>query len=489
MHSTEQLKADLKKWQTPALAAGVLGLAATAGAFFMMKGSKDTATFFWQMYLMSFLVVAALTLGSLGLMLIGHLATGRWLHFIQRPAEAAAKNIFYLILLAAGLWFGRGYIYQEWINRHDAHDPAKPQKLVPFNPNDAIKRVYAVDHAGADEHGKKDDAHTKKEEAHGKKDGAAHDAHGEHHPYEVKRDEQGRLIDHTVHHTFPVEAHNRLKHAYMTDCSWTIRLGVVLALYALMATLLTRWSRKQQDTQGGEPYGLYQRRLSGPGIIVFGLAATVLAFDLLVAIDRKWFSSIYGAITFVSFGLTATAFMAMLTCKLREYEPYANMTNRHSHDIGTFMFAFTVLWTYMQAAQLVIIWNGNLIEETSFYFRRIEGNWPIVGWILFFCAFIIPFFLLLNQPLKQNKKTLAMIGAWVFIFRYVDWFWEITPWFNGTPTFHWMMITAPVGMVGLWFFLFLRNFIANPAPVKTDSRFADMLYNDSAQAALKANHH
>jgi hypothetical protein len=479
MHSTEQLKADLKKWQTPALAAGVLGLAATAGAFFMLKGSKETATFFWQMYLMSFMVVAALTLGSLGLMMIGHLATGRWLHFIQRPAEAAAKNVFYLIILAVGLWFGRSYLYQEWINR--GHGGSVPQAQVPFNHADAIKIQHESIHGA--EHADASTAHGAKDES------AAHDAHGGEHKYEVKRDAEGRLIDQTFHRAFPVEVHNRLKHAYMTDHNWTIRLGAVLVIYAILATLLTRWSRKQQETQGGEPYGVYQRRLSGPGIIIFALAATVLAFDLLVAIDRKWFSSIYGAITFVSFGLTATSFMAMFTCKLREYEPYANMTNRHSHDIGTFMFAFTVLWTYMNAGQLVIIWNGNMIEETSFYFRRIAGNWPVIDWILFFCAFIIPFFLLLNQPLKQNKKTLAMIGAWVFFFRYVDWFWEITPWFNGTPTFHWMMITAPVGMVGIWFFLFLRNFISNPVPVKTDARFGDMLYNESAQTALKAHHH
>lgn len=489
MHSSEQLKADLKKWQTPALAAGVLGLAATAGAFFMLKGHEESLTFFWQMYLMAFMVVAALTLGSLGLILLGHLATGRWLHFIQRPAEAAAKNIFYLILLAVGLWFGRGHLYQEWINRHDANDPSKPQALVPFNPDHAIKRVGAHDaHGGHDAHGAKDqhlavDDHAKKDDhatadAHGKKDD-----HGGHHAWEFTG------TDKTFHHTFPVEAHNRLKHAYMTDASWTLRGICVLAIYALMIVLLTKWSRKQQDTKGGEPYGVYQRRLSGPGIIIFALAATVLAFDLLVAIDRKWYSSIYGAITFVSFGLTATAFMAMFFCKLRDYEPYASMTNRHSHDIGTFMFAFTVLWTYMNAGQLVIIWNGNMIEETSFYFRRIAGNWPIVDWILFICAFIIPFFLLLNQPLKQNKKTLAMIGAWVFIFRYVDWYWEITPWFNDTPRFHWMMITAPVGMVGVWFFLFLKNFIANPAPISTDARFQEMLYDDTAKAALKGHHH
>lgn len=406
-HTSEQLKADLKKWQTPALIAGVAGLAATAGGYFTMGDDKG---FFWEIYLMSFFVCTALTLGSLGFLLISHLATGRWFHFIQRPLEAGAKNIWYVFILAAGIWAGRSHLYHEWINRHEG---SAPQALIPM--------------------------------------GEGHEVH-------------------------PIEAFNRAKHAYMTDQMWTLRIVVCFALWSLLIFLLTRWSKKQAETTGGEPWGIMQRRLSGVGIIIFGLTCTVLAYDLLVALNAKWYSSIYGAITFVSFGLTTLAFLGMFMCKVRKFEPYnLHMTNRHSHDIGTMMFAFTVLWTYMQAGQLVIIWNGNMIEETSFYFRRIENGWVAVDWILFLCAFIIPFLLLLNQPLKRNRRTLAIIGAWVFIMRYVDWYWEIVPWFRGL-SFHWVMITAPVGMVGLWFFLFLRNFVANPLPVKTDARMQAFVY-------------
>lgn len=432
-HSSEQLQADLKKWQMPSLIAGAAGLAATAGAYFTMGADKGL---FWEIYLMAFMVIAALSLGSLGFLLISHLATGRWFHFIQPALTAGARTIPYLLILFAGVWMGRGHLYQEWINR--GHGGNVPQCQVPINPADFVKV----------------------EGAHEEHAEAAHGGHAA-----------------EAHHAHPIEAFNRAKHAYLTDAMWQTRAGICFAIWITMATLLTVWSNKQRATAGGEPWGVYQRRLSGPGIVIFGLSTTVLAFDLLVALNAKWFSSIYGAITFVSFGLTTLAFLSMFMCKVRDYEPYRIlMTSRYSHDIGTMMFAFTVLWTYMQAGQLIIIWNGNLIEETSFYLRRITGAWVQVDQFLFLFAFIAPFLLLLNQPLKRNKKILAWIGAWVFLMRYVDWYWEITPWFRGV-TFHWSMITAPVGMLGVWFFLFLRNFIQNPVPVKTDARLQKFLYD------------
>lgn len=458
-HSHEKLKADLKKWQMPALIAGVVGLAATAGAYATMGSEKG---FFWEVYLMSFMLVAALTLGSLGFLLLSHLATGRWFHFIQPALAAGAKNILYLMILFAGVWAGRGHLYQEWINR--GHGGNVPQADIPFNPADflVVKSAQAEHAAGAAKAG------------HAGKAG-----HAEQAGHAAEQAGHAAAAGHAAeaHHPHPIEAFNRAKHAYMTDTMWQTRVGICFALWIVLIYLLTTWQKKQADTAGGEPWGVLQRRLSGVGIILFGLSSTVLAFDLLVALNAKWFSSIYGAITFVSFGLTTLAFLGMFMCKVRDYEPYRiYMTSRYSHDIGTMMFAFTVLWTYMQAGQLIIIWNGNMIEETLFYLKRMEHGWVQVDWFLFLCVFIAPFLLLLNQPLKRNKNSLAVIGAWVFLMRYAVWYWEIVPWFRGV-TFHWVLITAPVGMVGLWFFLFLRNFIAHPLPVKTDERLRKFLYD------------
>lgn len=403
--SHDKLKAALGKLQMPALIAGVAGSAATAAGFFMADAPGKEL--FWEIYLMAFLMCLGLSGGSLGFLLISNLATGRWFHFVQRPLEAAAKNLLFCAVLFAGVWVGRTHLYHEWINRHA---DGLPQSKV------------------------------------------------------------------SIHH-HPVETFNAAKHWYMTDTGWQIRSVITFAIWIGLAFVLTTWSRKQDGTPGGEPWGKRMRIFSGAGILLFGLSGTTLVFDLLVALNAGWYSSIYGVMTLVSFGLTTLAFLALITNLMRDYEPYnRHMTNRHSHDIGTMMFAFTVLWTYMQAGQLIIIWNGNLLEETIFYIKRLENGWRAVDVALFLGAFVIPFLLLLSQPLKRNKKILAAIAIWVIAMRYFDWYWEILPWFRPV-TFHWLMVTAPLGMLGLWFALFVRNLKANPAPCHNDPRFQNLVYN------------
>ena len=325
-HDHSKLKAAIGRLQMPALIAGVVGSAATVAGFFM--ADEQGRELFWEVYLMAFLMCLGLSAGSLGFLLISNLATGRWFHFVQRPLEAAAKNLLYCAVLFAGVWVGRTHLYHEWINRHE---DGKPQALIP------------------------------------------------------------------IHH-HPIEEFNMAKHWYMTDEGWKVRSIITFALWIGLMLLLTTWSKKQDQTPGGEPYGKRMRILSGVGILAFGLSGTALAYDLLVALNAYWYSSIYGVMTLVSFGLTTLAFLALITNLMRDHEPYnVLMTNRHSHDIGTMMFAFTVLWTYMQAGQLIIIWNGNLLEETIFYLKRLEGAWRIVDVALFLGAFVIPFLLLLSQ--------------------------------------------------------------------------------------------
>lgn len=413
MYNSDKLKADIKKLIVPSLVVGVAGTAALAAAYF--TGNEETKNLLFEAYLMAFMLVVGLSLGSLGILLISHLATGRWSHFIQRPLEAAAKNIVLCAVLFVGVWAGRHHLYGEWMDR-SAEGLA--QKLVPLH-----------------------------------------------------------------HH--PVEEFNSLKHAWMTYDNWVLRAIIDFAIWFLMTYLLTTWSKKQDATKGGEPWGKRMRVLSGVGIIVYGLTVTILAFDLLVALNSMWFSSIYGAKTFASFVLTTMSFMAILTCWMRDREPLKIiMTNRQTHDIGTLMFAFTVLWTYMSASQLIIIWNANLYEETIFYFKRIEGGWPVVTWFIFFGAFIGPFLLLMSQPLKRNKKILATIAVWVIIMRCVDFHWQICPWFHAAK-FHWVFIAAPVGLLGLWLAAFFWNLQRNPAPAYNDPRYRALIYD----AAHHGEHH
>ena len=81
------------------------------------------------------------------------------------------------------------------------------------------------------------------------------------------------------------------------------------------------------------------------------------------------------------------------------------------HDLGKLLLAFTMLWGYVNFSQFLIIWSGNVSEETPFYLRRLQGGWQVVAIVLLVFHFALPFALLLSRPLKRNARALAGVAA------------------------------------------------------------------------------
>src|SRR5262249_24514112 len=108
-------------------------------------------------------------------------------------------------------------------------------------------------------------------------------------------------------------------------------------------------------------------------------------------------------------------------------------------------------------SQWIIIWSGNLPEETSWYLRRNRGGWEWVVTILVVLHFVTPFLLLLGRTVKRRARTLAAIAALIIFMRFVDIFWYTAPAFRpGAFMLHWMDIAAPIAMGGIWLALFFH---------------------------------
>jgi hypothetical protein len=139
------------------------------------------------------------------------------------------------------------------------------------------------------------------------------------------------------------------------------------------------------------------------------------------------------------------------------------------HDLGKLLLAFTMLWGYVNFSQFLIIWSGNLSEETPFYLRRMQGGWLVVAVALLVFHFALPFALLLSRDLKRNARTLGAVAALMLAMQLVDLFWLIGPDLVGhghesVPLrVHWMDPAAALGLGGLWLFLFARQ--VRTAPV------------------------
>ena len=149
-------------------------------------------------------------------------------------------------------------------------------------------------------------------------------------------------------------------------------------------------------------------RLAPAYIVVYALVATMVAFDGIMALQPHWFSNLLGGFYFMGSFLAGHTLLALLANHGRHELGIADLVSpKQRHDLGKLCFGFTVFWGYLMFAQFLVIWYGNLPEETGFVFARLWGAWLPVGRAVFLGMFLVPFFGLLGV---LPKKTPAILG-------------------------------------------------------------------------------
>jgi len=256
------------------------------------------------------------------------------------------------------------------------------------------------------------------------------------------------------------------KAIWLTPSAWLLRSVIYLAVWVVLALVLTRWSAKQDEADEVEATALFKkmRAVSGGGLVLFAFALTFAAFDWIMSLDPHWYSTIYGAWFFGGSGLGALGVLVLMGLFLVNREPMAGVIAKHHfHDWGKLLLAFTMLWAYFSVSQLLIIWSGNIPEEVVWYHERLRGGWGGVGLALALLHFALPFLLLLSRDLKRQSKMLAGVAVLLLVMHWVDLYWNVVP--NFSPenlSFHWLDVAAPLALGGLWVWLFVGELRKRP---------------------------
>jgi hypothetical protein len=155
-------------------------------------------------------------------------------------------------------------------------------------------------------------------------------------------------------------------------------------------------------------------------VLAFAFGYTLLGFDFVVSLNHKWMSNLYGAFYFMGGFLGALASLAILSLTLRRAMGLDGLlSSRQLHDLGKLIFGFTVFWGYLMWSQFLVIWYGNMPEETYFVWYRLWGPWRPIGATVFILVFVIPFIGLLGNKPKKFPPTLigfaviSLLGLWL----------------------------------------------------------------------------
>jgi hypothetical protein len=158
--------------------------------------------------------------------------------------------------------------------------------------------------------------------------------------------------------------------------------------------------------------------------------------------------------------------LAILTVsKLSACRPWSeSLTPDHLNDLGNFLLAFTVFWSYVSFMQYLIIWSGNLPEEATWYQQRTAGGWQAIALLLIFLHFVLPFLLLLSRNNKRAPQRLVKVAVLLLAMRLVDLFWLVQPAFSPAGlTMHWLQLVTPIAIGGLWLALYAWRLPARAA--------------------------
>lgn len=205
------------------------------------------------------------------------------------------------------------------------------------------------------------------------------------------------------------------------------REGIAIFLLGAVAAALIFFSVRADSTQciGGratqtEACWKWQRTLSPILGILYALVLTLAAFDLVMSLDPHWYSTLFGGYFFVGSFYTSLAALALLAGWLKGTAPLKAINRkRHFHDLGKLLFGFCMMTGYLFYSQFLVIWYGNLPEETHYVIERTQHPpWVPLAWIILGGCFVLPFFVLLFRRFKMSPRWLMglsvviLVGMW-----------------------------------------------------------------------------
>ncbi len=254
------------------------------------------------------------------------------------------------------------------------------------------------------------------------------------------------------------------------------RSALYLAIWAVLGPFLSRISARQ-DASGDPALTLRMRAISAPGMILLGASTTFAAFDWLMSLDYRWYSSIFGVYFWIQSILGSMAALILVVVGLRAGgQLRRTITTEHVHDLGKLLFAFTIFWAYIAFSQYFLIWYANQPEETSWFLRRRTGSWNELSWFLAIGHFALPFAMLLPRAAKRSPIWLGMVAAWVLAACYLDFYWLVMPTLHAEGARpHWLDLTTLAALFSTFGALVARALARHPMIPVGDPRLAESL--------------
>jgi len=274
------------------------------------------------------------------------------------------------------------------------------------------------------------------------------------------------------------------KRAFLNESGQLVRLFLFIGVWAGVA-FYTRRLSKQQDTSSN-PLREHKKltRTLGLYIFFFAVSFTLFCFDWIKSLEPHWFSTVFGINAFAGSMVSALSVMTLIIYFLKSQGLLKFVNDAHMHDIGKYMFGFSIFWTYTWLSQYLLIWYANIPEENIYYVKRyLVGDPQYLGYRFFFffnifINFLFPFFVLMMRNNKRTPKIMIPVAIVLLFGHWNDLFLMTAPGSVGTefaslgyffPALGMMLLLGGAFMLVVLTNLTKANLIPQQHPYKEES--------------------
>jgi hypothetical protein len=222
------------------------------------------------------------------------------------------------------------------------------------------------------------------------------------------------------------------KRAYLNLDFFLLRALFFLGFFIIASQLLKRFSVRQ-DKDGSPKFTIWLRKVSFASLPLFALCLTFGAYDWLLGLQYRWFSTMFGVYIFAGAAGSSMSLLVLVITALRRAGYLKNVvTLEHYHIMGKWMFAFCVFWAYIGFGQYMLIWYANMPEETQYFLVRNTESWWYLSMLLVFGRFFGPFAILLLRSIKKHPNQLCWVAGWIVFMQLLDMYLVVLPALHGT---------------------------------------------------------
>lgn len=278
---------------------------------------------------------------------------------------------------------------------------------------------------------------------------------------------------------------------FLSPGFWYARSAIYLLVWAALGWFLYSTSVKQDSLgeNAAERERLIHliRKVCAGGIFLYGVTLSFGAIDWLMSLQPHWYSTIFGVYYFAASILAFFAFISLMSMAAQAAGVLKTaITTEHFHDLGKFVFGYTVFWAYIAFSQFVLIWYANIPEETEFFIGRVEGGWEWISYGLPIAHFFVPFLFMLSRQVKRSQALLAAASVWTLVMHCVDMYWLVMPNYGAHGEHHephlsvsYLDFTALLGIAGVFLALYGVFLNRNKVVAINDPRLMESLAHEN----------